>query len=229
MLKLQLPFHLTECAGGTFFRSSPLERHQEKANDVILEGLSIVIETRGKIYTVSSDRPPQSDYSSRGSGTIWPRWSWALTDEVSVEQQMLLPAAGDALAISWRLIDLTFVPVLLEARPFFRALQPLSMSSFHVEPETNGGRLTWRPHVRSSKIIADTNGRLVEPPLATEPGAMPSTFQFELGVHPSVLIISSESNNEASADPLIGGFLADLAAQRATMTARHDPRNLVAA
>ena len=229
MLKLQLPFHLTERTGGTFFKSSPLELRREKASDVILEGLSIAIETRGKIYTVSSDRPPQSDCSSRSSGAIWPRWRWALTDEISVEQQMLLPAEGDALAISWRLIGFTFVPVLLEARPFFRALQSLSFSSFHVEPETNGGRLTWRPHIRSSKIIADTNGRLVERPLATEPGAMASTFQFELGVHPSVLIISSESNNEAGADPLIGGFLADLAAQRATTTAHHDPRNLVAA
>jgi hypothetical protein len=229
MLKLQLPYQLTECVSEPLSRSNPVEHRREKTSEVILEGLLIAIETRGKIYTVSSDRPPQSDYSNRGLSAIWPRWRWALNDEISVEQQMLLPAEGNALAISWRLIGVTFAPVLLEARPFFRALQPLSFSSFHVEPETNGGRLTWRPHVRSSKIIADTNGRLVERPLANEPGAMPSTFQFELGTRPSVLIISSESNNEANANPLIGGFLADLAAQRATTTARHDPRNLVAA
>jgi hypothetical protein len=229
MLKLQLPFHLTERTGGTFFRSSPLELRREKASDAILEGLSIAIETRGKIYTVNSDRPPQSDYSSRGGGAIWPRWRWALTDAISVEQQMLLPAGGNALAISWRLIGVTFVPVRLEARPVFSNSQPCPLSGFQIEPETNGGRLTWHPSDRSSRIIADTNGRLVEETLATEPGLIPSTFQFELGPRPSVLIFSSESQNEAGVDPLIGGFLADLAEQRATTIARHDPRNLVAA
>ena len=122
MLKLQLPFHLTECAGGIFFRSSLLELRREKASEVMLEGLSIAIETRGKIYTVNSDGLPQSDYSSRDSGTICPRWRWALTDEISVEQQMLLPAGGDALAISWRLMGMTFSPVDLRPGRFSPSL-----------------------------------------------------------------------------------------------------------
>ncbi|MGB8342497.1 MAG: hypothetical protein WCE51_12970 [Chthoniobacterales bacterium] len=229
MLKLQLPFHLTERTGGTFFRSSPSELRREKVSEVILEGLSIVIEMPGKIYTVSSDRPPQSDYSSPASSAIWPRWRWALTDEISVEQQMVLPARGNALAISWRLIGLTFVPVRLEARPVFSVSQPCPSNGFQIEPETDGSRLTWRPSDCSSKIIADTNGCLVEGTLTTESGLIPSTFQFELRPCPSVLIFSSESQNEAGVDPLIGGFLADLAVQRATTLVRHDPRNLVAA
>ena len=229
MLKMQLPFHVTESASGTFFRSNLVELHRETTSEVILEGLSIAIETRGKIYTVNSDRPLQTDYSSGVRSTMWPRSCWSLSDGISVEQQMLLPAGGNALAISWRLMGATFVPVRLEARPVFSNRPQCSCRGFEVEPETNGGRLTWRPFDGSSRIIADTNGRLVERTLTTEAGAVPSAFHFELGPRPAVLIFSSEAQSEASLDPLIGGFLAGVAEQRAPIIARHDRRNLVAA
>jgi hypothetical protein len=239
MLKLELPFHLAKSADERCLRSGIGER-RPRTSEIILAGLSISIETAGKTYEVSANEYSASD-SPSFRGTTWPRSLLPLTSGMSVEQQMLLPAGGDAIAMSWRLLGRTLLPARLRVSPIFLAREPISAGGFEIEPETSGGRLAWRPHDDSAKIIADTNGRCaggatsigldlagsIDSPVQS--GVTPATFQFHLGLRPAVLIFSAEPQSQAEADPLIGGFIAQLAQQRTGVTEYDHRRELVAA
>ena len=223
MLKLELPFHLIESSRGAFFQSS--ENSSPKIHELILDALSISIETAKNRYQVVSDRRPEPDGAGPFRGMLWPRCLLPLGGGAAIEQQMLFPARGDAVAFSWRLIGHATFAVRLNATPNFDAPRPFATIGFEIEPETNGGRLAWRPYHRSSKIIADTNGRFV----AAVSGANPGSFEFELSRHPAVLIFSSEPRVDSGLDPLIGGFLAQLTEERAAKTDHDRLRQLIAA
>jgi hypothetical protein len=225
MLQLDLPFHLRESLRGTFLRSNPTKISPPKIHEVILDALSISIETGANTYRVDSTHRPEPDGAAPFRGMLWPRSLLPLAGGAAIEQQMLFPSNGDAVALSWRLIGCPACPVRLTASPIFSAPRLFSGAGFEIEPETNGGRLTWRPYYRSSKIIADTNGRFVALPDGVSPGA----FAFELSPHPSVLIFSSEHRSESGLDPLIGGFLAQLTAERTTMPLPDPLRQLITA
>ncbi len=228
MFKLELPFHLIEFADQRLFRSGVRER-RVKASEIILVGLSIRVETSGGNYEICSEECPASDTPSF-RGTIWPRSLLPLPCEMSVEQQMLLPAGGDAVAISWRLVGRTLFPARLRVSPIFLAREPISAANFEIEPESNGGRRAWRPYDHSSKIIADTNGRCAGGTRSfIQSGVTPATFEFDLSSRPAVLVLSAELQTPADANPLIGGFLAQLAQQRTAMTEYDHRRDLVAA
>ncbi len=88
-----------------------------------------------------SDQCPEAHSAGPFPGTLWPRLTLPLTGEMSLEQQMLLPVAGDAIAISWRLIGAALLPARLQVSSLFLGDQPFSAAGFDVESETNGGRL----------------------------------------------------------------------------------------
>jgi hypothetical protein len=229
MLKLELPFHLAERPDGTFLRSSLIDLDRSRTNEVILEGLRIAVETREKTYAFSSDGPPQPDHPGWGRGTIWQRTCWPLTDGMSIEQQLLLRAAGNALAVSWRLIGAALLPVRTKVRPVFSAHQSFSPTGFAIEPASSGGRLAWRPHSHLPKIIADTNGCISTKAISDPSGGVPACFEFNLGPRPAILILSTEAHSAMETDPLIGAFLAQLSEQGATTMDCDHQRNLAAA
>jgi hypothetical protein len=228
MLKLELPFHLTEFRDERLFRSS-VAQSRVTTSEIVLMGLSIGIETGGKTCEICSDDCPDSDTPSF-RGTVWPRSLLPLSREMSVEQQMFLPAGGNAVAISWRLVGQALSPARLRVSPIFIAGKPISAAKFEIEPEPNGGRLAWRPYDHCSKIIADTNGRCAGgTSFFMRSGRTSSIFEFDLGSRPAVLIFSAELESSADANPLIGGFLAQLAEHRTAMTEYDHRRDLVAA
>jgi hypothetical protein len=222
MLKLELPFHLSQIPH--FLRSDLVEIVPRKSLEVVLEALSVSVETGHNAYQFVSDHRPEPDGMGPFRGMLWPRSLLPLGDGIAIEQQMLFPGKGDAVAFSWRLLGRPTFPARLTAAPIFSATRPFGAAGFEIEAETNGGRLAWRPYDRSSKIIADTNGRLV-----ATPGVIPGSFEFELSPHPSVLIFSSEPRSESGLDPLIGGFLAQLTVQRGRTADHDEPRQLIAA
>ena len=179
MLKLQLPFRLNVKAPRAFLRAGLPESRRKNPAEIILEGLSISIKAGARIYQVSSDRS-QGVGAGPSSGTAWTRWLWQLGEGFSIEQQMAIPADGDALAISWRSIGRPLFPCRFEVRPIFSAPEPFAATGFRFEPETNGGRLTWRPLENSSKIIADTNGRF--DPIGSPSGA--GDYSGRVRIHP---------------------------------------------
>ena len=240
MIEIDLPFYVTgrPSFAARASRSAAFERRQ--TNEIILQALSISIETMGKTYSISS-QASAADGAMAVRGAAWLRRSVPLTEGISIEQQMVLPVDGDALAVCWRLIGGALLPVRLTVSPVFSAHAPMSDNDFEIEPETNGGRLAWRPYSRSSKIIADTNGRCNCGVIArdfdlgkmSQPtnqfAAIPVSFDFDLGPQPSVLIFSVEPHKKVARDPIIGGFLAQMVEQRSAISAYDRRRNLAAA
>jgi hypothetical protein len=228
MLNLELPFRLTVTTPASFFRSNRTEFPGTEQTEIILEGLSISIKAGARIYEVASVFSPGA---GRGpsSGTAWTRSVWQVDDGISIEQQMAMPAGGDALAISWRSIGRPLFPSRFEVSPIFSAAEPFAETGFRFEPETNGGRLTWQPLENSSKIIADTNGRFDSIGSSSGAGVIPAAFEFTLSPQPAVLIFSSESPRQAGTDPLIGGFLAHLSSDPEATIEPNRLSNLAAA
>jgi len=229
MLDLELPFQLIVRGPGALPQGTLPELRRSTRAEVILEGLSISIKAGTKTYEVSSDRPPENHDSGPFVRTTWTRWTWRLIDGISIEQQMMTPMGGDAVAISWRTNVPTFAPCRLSASPIFRAAQPFRGAGFESEPKTNGGRLAWQPLKHSSKVIADLNGRFCPITSPVGSGIVPASFEFDLSPHPAVLIFSAECPRQIAADPLIGGFLAQLSVERAPTAERNHFRHLVAA
>jgi hypothetical protein len=241
MFTIKLPFHLTECARQHYLRGSRVaEARRLTSKEVVLDGLCISIETLGRSYDVVSDAPPEADSVGLFRGTVWPRYLLALQDGVFIEQQMVLPAEGNAVAISWRLAGPALGPIRLTVNPIFSATEPICEREFQVEPETNGGRLGWRPYPHRSKIIADTNGRDAETELARDCSfyasrnsahsylTAPVCFEFELGRQPAVLVFRTELPPGAGVDLLICGFLAEVAEARPADAGYHARGRLAA-
>lgn len=157
-----------------------------------------------------------------------------LAPGMSLVQQTLLANGGNTVALSWRLLSDALVPVQLKTTPVFSADEPTSSELFKFEPDTDGGRLTWQPYHCAAKLISDTNGRVSTPSLlngltSERNVAIPGTFTFNLGRRPSVLIFSVGAQGKPSPDPVIGGFLAELAAPRPHSTEGDYLRSLAAA
>lgn len=241
MIKIESAFHVAGIQQGAFTRGgTSAERHRLRAKRILLRDLSVSIKLMGKVYSMSSNQSPVLA-ASPFCGTAWPRWILPLTQGISIEQQMALPSAGDAVAISWRLIGRPLIPVQLTAGPLFSAGEVMAAQGFEIEAETNGGRLGWRPHEGSDKIIVDTNGRYRSGATAIDLAfsevrhssdehlAMPAFFDFELGPHPAVLIFSLEPDAAKPVDPMIGGFLAELAERRSLLREYESLRSLAAA
>jgi len=183
--------------------------------EITLRGFDVRLEIHGRIYQVSSSNASGND-GLRSRGLAFSRQILPLAPAMSLDQQILLANAGDAVAISWRLLGKKIAPVRLAATPIFSSAEPISSEIFTFDPEHDGGRLTWLPFRRACKIIADTNGRCTEPSLTTKSdgeqnSTAPSAFVFDLGQYPSLLLLSVEQPTNGALDPLMGAFLADLA------------------
>jgi hypothetical protein len=183
--------------------------------EVILRGFDVRLEIGGRICELSSTSAPgNSGLRSRGLG--FARQIVPLAPAMSLDQQILLANAGDAVAISWRLSGEKIAPAELTATPIFSSAEPPSSEIFTFDAEHDGGRLSWLPFRHACKIIADTNGYCTKPPAAIEFHAQknsnaPSAFVFNLGRNPSLLLLSVELPTHGALDPLMGAFLADLA------------------
>lgn len=143
-----------------------------------------------------------------------------------LEQQMFLPCDESSVAVSWALHGDAAITAQLVVRPFFSGCGPRSYRDvgFRIDFEHKGRPLTWLPHVRGPKVLADTNGQYHDEPvrlfdgLSGPPRASaseqdlitPGRFEFELGRRPSVLIFSMEDPAVSRRDQQIGLFLAGL-------------------
>jgi hypothetical protein len=228
MIKISALFKLLEPAPAYLPGDSPASFAHPTYRELTLRCFDIRLDTGGKIYELSNSNAPDDD-GFRSRGLAFARQVVPLTpdspedesapprrSDMSVEQQIVLSNAGDAVAISWRLLGERIAPVRLTVTPVLFGDEAISSEIFNFEPEQDGGRLIWMPFRRASKIIADTNGRCMEPPVtidtqAQENSVAPSAFVFDLGRRPALLLLSAELPTSGAIDPLLGAFLADLA------------------
>src|SRR5215469_4237847 len=204
-------------------------RERETSSKVALVCLEATLRTSHSIYTISSEGPMTDSRESFGGvfGAIsWPVSRFRLAEGLLFEQQMFLPHDGSAFAFSWALRGNTVIAADLVVRPFFSGCGPRSYRDvgFHLDPEENGGRLTWLPNVRGPRVIADANGRYYDEPLRSldclckqasvsaseEDLITPGRFEFELSRRPSVLIFSMDGAGSTQRSQYIGAFLTGL-------------------
>ena len=192
--------------------------------------MEVTLKTPRNVYTISSDTAlTDSQPSFRGGlfgGISWPVSRFRIAEGLLFEQQTFLPYDESTVAMSWALHGDTATTARLVVRPFFSGCGPRSYRDvgFRLDSDDNGGRLTWLPHVRGPKVLADTNGQYHDEPArlldclfapaaasASEQDLItPGRFEFELGRRPSVLIFSMEDPAVSRRDQHIGLFLAGL-------------------
>ena len=192
--------------------------------------MEVTLKTPRNVYTISSDTAlTDSQPSFRGGlfgGISWPVSRFRIAEGLLFEQQTFLPHDESTVAMSWALHGDTATTARLVVRPFFSGCGPRSYRDvgFRLDSDDNGGRLTWLPHVRGPKVLADTNGQYHDEPArlldclfapaaasASEQDLItPGRFEFELGRRPSVLIFSTEDPAVSRRDQHIGLFLAGL-------------------
>lgn len=186
--------------------------------ELTLRGFEVRLEIAGRIYELSiTDAATEPGFRSRD--LAFARRTLPLAPSMSVEQMIVLPDAGDAVGISWRLSDKKITPVRLTATPIFSSADPISSEIFVFDADQDGGRLTWLPFRRAGRVVADTNGHCTEPSVTIDSDgwqniAAPSAFVFELGRSPAQLLLSAELPASGATDPLIGTFLAEVANSR---------------
>ena len=90
------------------------------------------------------NRHPTRIARGRYDGTLWPYFRLPLAPDAWIEQQMLLPAAGDAALVSWRLFGRASGTVKLSASPIFAAKEAFALAGFEMKPAMSGGQVTWR-------------------------------------------------------------------------------------
>jgi hypothetical protein len=205
-------------------------RSSKNGSEVTLICLEATLTTPRGVYTISSNGPMTDGESLLGSGLFgaisWPRSCFRIPEGLLIEQQMFLPHAGSAVALSWALRDGGVTSAQLVVRPFFSGCGPRSYrdAGFRFDSEKDGGRLTWLPNVRGPKVIADTNGRYHDEPVRSfdcfcqqarasawsEDLITPGRFEFELNHRPSVLIFSTDGDANAQRNQHVGVFLAGL-------------------
>jgi len=218
MIQIGARFKLRERSHAylSFGAPSPFGRRVHK--EITLQGFDVRLEIGGRIYELPTRNAPGDD-GLRSRGLAFVRQIVPLTRTMSLEQQILLPNAGDAVAVSWRLLGEKITPVRLTATPIFSSAELTSSKIFSFDALNDDGRLTWMPFRRACKIIEDTNGYCARPSTAIDfhgqkNSLAPSAFVFDLGRHPSLLLISLELPTNSALDPLMGAFLADLTIPR---------------
>ena len=239
MISIDLPFRLLEPSPAYLPEAAAASFTRTSYKELVLCGVDIRLETDGSVYELSISNPPHPDgLRSRGlafarevvplatgspqDGVVRPVTGHTRSGEfdMSLEQQILLPNGGNAVAISWRLLGKQVKPVRLSATPIFSSAEATSSEIFNFEGDSDGGRLTWLPFRRAARIIADTNGHCAEsavtiPTDGEENKTAPSVFVFDLGRRPSLLFLSAEGPANGVPDPILAAFLARLASPAA--------------
>jgi hypothetical protein len=215
MIKIDALLKLLEPLPGYLSAGSPAPVGCSPYKELTLRGFDVRLETGGRTYELSTTNAPNGD-GFRSRGLAFARTVVPLAPGMSLEQQIVLPNAGDAVGISWRLLGNKITQVRLTATPIFSSAEPISSEIFTFGAEQDGGRLTWLPFRRAGKIIADTNGHCTEPAVTIDSDGQenttaPSAFVFDLGRRPALLLLSVELPTSGATDPLLGAFLADLA------------------
>jgi hypothetical protein len=227
VIKIGAQFRLMEPLPTYLFAGSRAPVVCPANKELTLRGFEVRLEKAGRIYELSIT-DAATDHGFRSRDLAFARRVVPLVPSMALEQIIVLPNAGDAVGISWRLVGEKITPVRLTATPIFSSADPISSEIFVFDADQDGGRLTWLPLRRAGRIIADTNGHCTEPSVTIDSDgwqniAAPSSFVFELGRFPALLLLSAELPASGATDPLIGTFLAEVA------NFRGENRNLWAA
>jgi predicted glycogen debranching enzyme len=138
----------------------------------------------------------------------WPCWTWRLTDDLAIEQEVFAVHGKSAVFVAWKLIGEAHGSMILKARPF------ISIRDLHGRQHENGAlwvessesfeHVLWRPYGGAAGVVTRSNGHYHHDPayyrsfLSGEDAvhglgvAAPGTFHWNLAAKPAVWLFAPE-------------------------------------
>ena len=106
---------------------------------VLVNGFDAFVEMAGGTVALSSQNYAPGVLHPDGATRLesfsvepWPTWTWRITPDLSVVQEIFVVHGKSAVAVSWKLVGESDAPVRLRVRPF------LSGRDFHGTHHENG-------------------------------------------------------------------------------------------
>jgi predicted glycogen debranching enzyme len=193
---------------------------------VLVNGFDAWVETANGIVALTSQRyqpgvvhPDGAQRVSAFTTDPWPRWTFSLGGDLSLEQSIVVQHGAPLVAISWQLTSRAAgSPARLFVRPFLSGRDYHSMhhenEAFAFEPERLADRLIWRPYDGIPAIHVVSNGEYRHEPEwyrnfrydaeaargldASEDLAAPGVFSFDLTAGDAALIVAAAPDAEAA-------------------------------
>jgi predicted glycogen debranching enzyme len=196
---------------------------------VLVNGFDAWVETRDGSIPLSSQHYTPDIIHPDGASHIesfeyepWPRWRYRISDELSIEQEILVPHGQSTVFISWRLVadiggtgqgsptpaTTLRVRLFLSGRDFHSTHHENGV--FRFDAEQNSRRVRFRSYNGVPAVIALSNGNYEHEPTwyrkflyaeelargldATEDLASPGAFTFSLSQNPAVLMLAAEGH-----------------------------------
>ncbi|MEQ1902790.1 MAG: amylo-alpha-1,6-glucosidase [Pirellulaceae bacterium] len=189
---------------------------------VLVNGLEAWVELDGQRMELSSQYYGPDVVHPRGDLRIesfscdpWPTWTYRLTNEIRIRQELFCPQGRAAVAMRWSLVNSAreqspsyvrlFVRPLVSGRDY-HSLQHEN-DSFNLQTEMFDDRTVWSPYPGVPQIHSWNNGRFQPDPVwyrnflyleeqargldSTEDLASPGWFEWELNKVPAVWIATT--------------------------------------
>ncbi len=200
----------------------------------LVNGFDAWVETPRGSFALSSQRYAPDVIHPDGASRIesfkrepWPKWRFRLTDDLVVEQEILVQPGESAVFVSWHVVAGIDDPgrsgvrpaTKLFVRPFFSGRDFHSThhenGSFRFAPEEEGERRIWRCYDGLPAVVTFSNGSYAHQPTwyrnflygeeqargldAIEDCAAPGVFEFDLTNKPAVLMFTAGAQKPGDA------------------------------
>src|SRR5262245_25216688 len=135
----------------------------------LVNGFDAWVDTSRGTFAISSQRYTPDVVHPDGMSRLesfthepWPRWTWRLTEDLTIEQEIFVPHGKAAVFVAWKVIGSTEGPVTLKARPFlsirdFHTMQH-ETSAFRFEASETFEHVAWRAYDGAPSVVARSNG-----------------------------------------------------------------------
>jgi predicted glycogen debranching enzyme len=183
----------------------------------LVNGFDASVETPRGTFAISAQRYAPDIVHPDGVARLesfthepWPRWTWRLTDDLTIEQEIFAVHGKPAVFVAWKLIGELHGSVTLKARPFlsirdFHGMQHEN-GAFRFEPAESFEHVIWHPYEGAPGVVARSNGHYRHEPVwyrnflyaeeaargldATEDLASPGVFHWDLAAKPAVWLFT---------------------------------------
>jgi predicted glycogen debranching enzyme len=185
----------------------------------LVNGFDAWVETPRGTFAFSSRRSvpevPHPDGIARLESFAhqpWPRWTWRLSDDLAIKQEVFMVHGKSAVFVAWKLIGEWHGSVTLKARPFL-SIRDLhgtqhENGAFRVEPGESLEDVVWQPRDGAPGVVECSNGHYRHEPTwyrnflyskeaargfdAAEDLASPGLFDWDLAAKPAVWLFAPE-------------------------------------
>ena len=194
---------------------------------VLVNGFDAQVEFDSETCWLTSQRyapdvihPDGASRIIKFESTPWPRWSFKLTEDLVIEQEIFIPRGTSSVVMAWKLIGHTSERVKLKVRLFLsgRDFHYLHQENdeFSFESYSQGEHIIFRSYPNVPAVKAETNGFFLRAPVwyrnfiyreeeakglnCTEDLASPGIFGWDLNGHSAVLALVAQGGESLLGD-----------------------------